>query len=191
MCHRMRQSLSSSLTRREWLQSGGFLLAGLLPGAGAWAGSPTATIRLRSTADGGRVWFDPVGLWVARGTVIRWVNEANVHTVTAYHPSNDSHALRIPPGADPWDSGYLINPGDSFEITLTEPGVYDYYCAPHEAAGMVGRIVVEEPKGPGAMSFGYFLDDPSKSHWKAVPEPARARMPDPGAIMTKRVVRMD
>ena len=33
-------------------------------------------------------------------------------------------------------------PGEAFEVMLTEPGVYDYYCVPHEHAGMVGRIVV-------------------------------------------------
>ena len=38
-------------------------------------------------------------------------------------------------------------PGESFAVELTEPGVYDYYCIPHEHAGMVGRIVVG---GPGA-----------------------------------------
>lgn len=182
--------MSSSLTRREWLQSGGYVLAGLLlPWPAVPAGPPTAEIRLRSSADGGRVWFDPVGLWVARGTTVRWVNEANVHTATAYHPANDNHALRIPRRAAPWDSGYLVNPGDSFEATLTEPGVYDYYCAPHEAAGMVGRIVVEEPGGPGAMPFGYFVDNPSTSHWKPVPEPARRTFPDVQAIMAKRVIR--
>ena len=38
-------------------------------------------------------------------------------------------------------------PGESFEVELTEPGVYDYFCIPHEHAGMVGRIVVGGP-GP-------------------------------------------
>ena len=36
-------------------------------------------------------------------------------------------------------------PGQGIEVVLTEPGVYDYYCVPHEHAGMVGRIVVGEP----------------------------------------------
>ena len=33
-------------------------------------------------------------------------------------------------------------PDESYSITLTLPGVYDFYCIPHEHAGMVGRIVV-------------------------------------------------
>ena len=45
-------------------------------------------------------------------------------------------------------SGYLVEPGDRFEVTLTVPGVYDYFCTPHEAAGMVGRIIVGQPARP-------------------------------------------
>jgi hypothetical protein len=51
---------------------------------------------------------------------------------------------RIPEGAEPWDSDYLL-PDETFTVTLTAPGVYDFYCVPHEHAGMVGRIVVGEP----------------------------------------------
>lgn len=182
--------MSSNTARREWLRSGGLMLAGLLlPRGPVSAASAVEEIRLRSTADGGRVWFDPVGLWVARGTTIRWVNEANVHTATAYHPANDNHALRIPGRAAPWDSGYLVNPGDSFEITLSDPGVYDYYCAPHEAAGMVGRIIVDRPVGPGTLPFDYFSDHESKRHWKPVPDQARATFPAVETIMAQRVVR--
>ena len=36
-------------------------------------------------------------------------------------------------------------PEKSFETTLNPPGVYDYFCIPHEHAGMVGRLVVAEP----------------------------------------------
>ena len=99
-------------------------------------------IEMRSDALGARVWFDPIGLYVEPGTTVRWIVRENVHTTTAYHPHNDSHSLRIPEGAVPWDSGFLVHPGDHFDVTLTVPGVYDYYCTPHEGAGMVGRIVV-------------------------------------------------
>ena len=39
------------------------------------------------------------------------------------------------------DSGYLL-PDEEFSLTLTRSGAYDYFCIPHEHAGMVGRIVV-------------------------------------------------
>ena len=40
-------------------------------------------------------------------------------------------------------------PGESFEVKLEQPGVYDYYCLPHERAGMGGRIGVGRPDGTG------------------------------------------
>lgn len=103
-------------------------------------------IHMRGTARGERVWFDPIGMAVSPGTTLRFVNldPANSHTVTAYHPDFFGRTRRIPERAVPFHSGYLL-PEDSFEVTLTVPGVYDYYCIPHEMAGMVGRIVVGTP----------------------------------------------
>jgi hypothetical protein len=60
-----------------------------------------------------------------------------------------NHRLRIPERATPWDSRFLVNPGDRFEVTFAEEGVYDYFGLPHEGAGMVGRLIVGHPGGPG------------------------------------------
>lgn len=121
---------------------GGLAVALALPLPRTLAGAP-AEIRMAGRTDGSHVWFEPAGLHIAPGATVRWVNmdPANSHTATAYHPSNYDHPLRIPEGAKPWDSDYLL-PGESFEVTLTVPGIYDYFCVPHEMAGMVGRIVV-------------------------------------------------
>src|SRR2546426_10507337 len=62
--------------------------------------------------------FDPIGLYVEPGATVRWIVRENVHTTTAYHPRNDHHPLRIPESAVPWDSGFLVHPGDYFDITL-------------------------------------------------------------------------
>ena len=74
---------------------------------------------MRSDPEGAHVGFDPIGLRVMPGTVVRWVVEANVHTATAYHPVNGGHPLRIPEQAEPWDSNYLVEPGQAFEVMLT------------------------------------------------------------------------
>jgi plastocyanin len=145
-------------------------------------------IRMRSRDKGAHVAFDPVGILVQPGTTIRWIVEADVHTTTAYHPSNDSHPLRIPASAQPWTSDYLVNPGDSFEVTLTIEGVYDYYCTPHELAGMVGRIIVGQPTGPGALPFDYFAGDASKASWTEIPQAARDRFPSIEQILSDRTV---
>jgi hypothetical protein len=74
-------------------------------------------------------------------------------------------------------------------VTLTVEGVYDYYCLPHEQAGMVGRIVVGQPSGPGSLPFDYFHGRPGTAGWKAVPDAARKAFPAVERIMQSRVVR--
>jgi plastocyanin len=176
-------------SRRDFLRAGGLALvgAGLAPSR-LWAAT-LEVIEMRSDALGSRVWFDPVGLLVKPGTTVRWVVRENVHTATAYHPRNDRHPLRIPERATPWDSGFLVNPGDHFDVTLTEPGVYDYYCMPHEAAGMVGRIVVGTSRGPGAERFDYWRGQPGTEHWRHVPDAARSALPSVARIMAEHRVR--
>lgn len=134
------------LTRREVLGAGGALAAGLLARPAVGRSSAPVEIRMLGNADGSRVGYDPAGLHVAPGTAIRWVNAdaGNAHTATAYHPENMDRPRRIPEGAEPWDSDYLL-PEEIFEVNLMVPGVYDFYCVPHEHAGMVGRVVVGEP----------------------------------------------
>jgi plastocyanin len=186
----------TELWRREFLRAGGLALAGfgLAPIRWAWAAPATATgarlevIEMRSDTLGSRVSFDPIGLHVEPGTTVRWVVRENVHTTTAYHPRNDHHPLRIPEGAAPWDSGYLVNPGDHFEVRLTVPGVYDYYCIPHEESGMVGRIIVGSPLGPGAEPFGYWAGKPGTERWRRVPDEARETFPSIARIMAERRV---
>lgn len=182
----------TSGSRREFLKAGGFVLAslGIAPrlGAGLLAAPARKVIEMRSDALGSRVWFDPVGLYVQPGTTVRWIARENVHTTTAYHPKNDHHSLRIPDGAVPWDSGFLVKPGSTFDVTLTVPGVYDYYCIPHEGAGMVGRIVVGKSIGAGAQPFDYWVGKPGTDSWRRVPDAARTAFPSVQRILAERVV---
>lgn len=128
--------------RRLLLSAGGGLMltAALLPRA--QAAGDEVEIALSGTPNGSEVWFRPRGLLIRPGQTVRWVNQdaGNVHTATAYHPDNGK-PRRIPEAARSWNSDYLM-PGKSFAITFDVPGVYDYFCIPHEHAGMVGRIIV-------------------------------------------------
>ena len=180
-------------SRREFVKAGGVALAGLVVAPGSvtrvrFAPGPVV-IEMGSDPVGARVWFDPVGLALSPGTTVRWIVRGNVHTTTAYHPGNDRHSLRIPERAAAWDSGYLVHPGAHFDLTLTVPGVYDYYCAPHEAAGMVGRIVVGNPSGPGAAPFDYWVGRAGTDGWRRVPDAARAAFPSVEQILRERRVR--
>src|SRR5205823_12264300 len=149
-------------SRREFLKAGGLALVGfgLVPdrrasvaallGSRLRSGGALEVIEMRSDALGSRVWFDPIGLYREPGAAVRWIVRENVHTATAYHPRNDNHPLRIPERAVPWDSGFLVHPGDHFDVTLTVPGVYDYYCMPHEAVGMSAGWVLGNRSGRAA-----------------------------------------
>ncbi|MFT0531717.1 plastocyanin/azurin family copper-binding protein [Castellaniella hirudinis] len=127
--------------RRTLLSAGGGLLLATALWHPAHAGDEVE-IAMAGTANGSHVWFRPRGLLIQPGQTVRWVNRdtGNVHTTTSYDPGNKK-PRRIPAGAQGWHSDYLM-PGESFAVTFTVPGVYDYFCLPHEHAGMVGRIIV-------------------------------------------------
>ena len=185
------------LTRREFLTTVGCAFTGLIVPGVRWiaqatenkgAGAKIIEIHMRSDELGSQVWFDPIGVYVEPGQTVRWVVAENTHTTTAYHPKNSNHSLRIPRDAAPWDSGFL-NPGELFEITLTVEGVYDYYCMPHEAAGMVGRIIVGKPTGPGTLPFDYYQGKPGTTSWISVPQEAQKAFPSIEQIMREKIVR--
>ena len=79
--------------------------------------------------------FQPDPLTVEPGTTILFTTEDKInHTVTA--------GTREAPTPDEFD-GKLDDQGATFELTLDEPGTYDYFCAIHPGEGMTGQIVVE------------------------------------------------
>jgi plastocyanin len=142
---------------------------------------------MQGNTDGSKVWFDPIGVLVQPGQTIRWVNRdpGNSHTATAYHPKNFEHPHRIPDGAAPWNSDYLL-PNETFSLTLTTEGVYDYFCIPHEHAGMVGRIIVDHPAGVGMPK----LRDPGAGpNTPLVPEAAQRAFPAVEDILHHGIVR--
>lgn len=87
--------------------------------------------------------FSPATLTIAVGDTVTWTNsDPVVHTATA--------------GSGAFDSGDL-DTGESYSVTFTIAGTYDYLCTPHPT--MTGRIVVERigpasappPSGSGAI----------------------------------------
>ena len=166
-------------SRRHVLQIGGGILAGLASPRLLFASEPVE-IRMQGKADGSHVWFDPIGLHVEPGQTIRWINldPGNSHTATAYHPKNFDHPLRMPEGAEPWNSDYLL-PSETFAVTLKVEGVYDFFCIPHEHAGMVGRIIVGRPGSP----------PPGGSVAQALPDLALQAFPSVDEIIQRGIVR--
>jgi plastocyanin len=122
------------------------VLVGLLASACADAGAGSSVDMTNAQR------FDPEAIEVEAGTELTFTNGSDEgHTVTAYDDS-------IPRGADYFSSGRsedegsareslaeeLIEPGGTFQLTLTESGTYRYFCIPHEDAGMKGTVVVVE-----------------------------------------------
>lgn len=133
--------------------------------------SPSAEVAMRTEDD--EQHYVPHLVWIEPGGTVTWHVESGAHDTVAYHPEND-RPLRMPEGATPWQSE-LLEAGDSFEHTFEQPGVYDYFCTPHEAVGMVGTVIVGEPDSHGQPA----LAEPQAS----LPEAARAELSDLGAMV--------
>ena len=111
-----------------WLLAGGVLVAAL---------SPPATLRAQRSGvrevhlvrqpgnEDQPLAFSPAELTVSPGTVVRWVNDADVfHTVTFAR----SAAVRLPSGVF---EATLALAGETVEFPFDVPGIYAYYCEPH------------------------------------------------------------
>lgn len=171
-----------TVARRGMLGLGGGLAAALtLSRRDVWA-EEVVEITMQGRTDGSQVWFYPIGVLIKPAQMVRWtnLNPGNSHTTTAYHPANFGRPLRIPEAAKSWNSEYLL-PDESFSATFTEQGVYDYYCIPHEQAGMVGRIIVGEPE-----AHGCWIEPVAAS--RGLPDEALKAFPMGEEIMAKRVV---
>jgi plastocyanin len=91
--------------------------------------------------------YVPPDIKIAVGQTVEWRNTSSMaHTVTcdpslARNPRN----VQLPEGAEPFNSGTMA-PGAVFSYTFKTPGLYKYFCIPHEYAGMVGTVdVIGEP----------------------------------------------
>ncbi len=146
--------MKCQLDRRELLKIVGLGAAAVvLPDLGVTilpAEEGVAEIQADSFYPRGQWFFNPIGLYIQKGQKVRWVAGNYGPTVTAFHPSNLNHELRIPEQAKPFDSIVLTTYGKykTFEWTFDVEGTYDYFSRTFEPVGMVGRIIVGKPGGP-------------------------------------------
>jgi len=151
-----------NITRRQFFSAAGICVAGrhsfLEAQVGLSSSSEQAerpTLRSLSRFSDSLWCFDPVGLYVRPGETLRFIptRTGGITTVTAYHPQNENRELRIPETAHPFDLGYPREP--FFDLKLEVEGTYDYFSKYQELLGMVGRIIVGRPGGPGEKPWGY------------------------------------
>ena len=153
-----------AVSRRTMLATVGGVL--VLPRLGF---CQTAVVRVGLAFPRGQYFFDPAGIWVAPGGTVRWefafnggVGALMGVSVTAFHPANENHELRIPEAAKPFDSGPMNRAANGFirfEHVFDVEGTYDYFSVTHESIGMVGRVVVGRPGGPAEQPPGYGARD--------------------------------
>lgn len=101
--------------------------------------------------------YDPESITVSVGDTVVWENVGSVgHSVTAYDDGVPDGATYFASGGfdseqaardaysvgDP-DSGDVLE-GETYEHTFETAGTYEYFCIPHESAGMVGTVEVQE-----------------------------------------------
>jgi plastocyanin len=149
------------MKRRQVLKAGGIAAtAGLTGLAGCSSSNADASGETDAPSDGdtttvlmvtesGDYYFNPIGLFVESGETVTFENNSGSHSATAYKKgTGQASVTRIPDGAETFDSGILGEQGATFRHTFETTGTYDYFCTPHKALNMVGRIVVGEPGGP-------------------------------------------
>lgn len=89
--------------------------------------------------------YHPKVISIEPGTRVRWVNE-DVFTYMGGEFSGVHNAVGID-GPEMF-STRLLNHGESDSYVFTQPGTYEYMCAPHPY--MRGGIIVREPSAPDA-----------------------------------------
>ena len=89
------------------------------------ASAETLTVQARNYR------YEPDPRMAAVGDVIRWTFTGDPHTVTSGAPG----------APDGWFDSGVKNPGETFQVTMTQAGTFAYFCAIHPEQ-MFGTIVV-------------------------------------------------
>ena len=97
-----------------------------------------ATVKLGT--DSGGLAFDPSTVTIKAGESVEWVNNAGFpHNIVF-----DEDAIPGGVNAEALShEDYLNAPGEKVSTKFTEAGTYEYYCEPHQGAGMQGKVVVQ------------------------------------------------
>lgn len=98
-----------------------------------------ATYEVKMGTDAGLLKFDPEELTIKSGDTVKWVN----NKLAPHNAVFDSSKLDDAVATKLSHKQLVFSPGESYQSTFDEPGVYPYYCEPHRGAGMVGTITVE------------------------------------------------
>jgi len=81
---------------------------------------------------GGNLVFEPNEITISAGDSVHFVNQAL-----------PPHNIIVEGRADLSREALLFAPGETQDILFTDPGDYQFFCGPHQGAGMTGTIHVQ------------------------------------------------
>jgi plastocyanin len=150
-------SEANGLSRRAFVRrgAGGVAAAAAAVGSGAVGTAGAQTTHTIDMTDG--LVFDPDELTIAPGDTVVWETVGSVgHSVTAYEDEIPEEAEYFASGGfdseqearNAYPEGDVAS-GETFEHTFEVEGEYGYFCIPHESAGMVASLTVQEGGGGG------------------------------------------
>ncbi|MED6160424.1 hypothetical protein PIB30_051397 [Stylosanthes scabra] len=118
-----------------------FGVAVVATAASAVLASNAMAIEVLLGGDDGSLAFIPKDFSVAAGEKITFKNNAGFPHNIVFDEDE------IPSGVDASkismsEEDLLNAPGEVYSVTLSEKGTYSFYCAPHQGAGMVGKVTV-------------------------------------------------
>ena len=80
---------------------------------------------------GGNLVFEPNEINISAGDTVHFVNGML-----------PPHNIIVEGRADLSRESLMFSPGESQDITFADPGDYEFFCGPHQGAGMTGTIHV-------------------------------------------------
>ncbi|NBH31878.1 plastocyanin [Staphylococcus warneri] len=109
--------------------------------ASALLASNALAIEVLLGDNNGALVFEPATFSVAAGEEIVFKNNIGFPHNVVFDEDE------IPSGVDAAkismdEQEYLNAGGETYAVKLTEKGTYSFYCAPHQGAGMVGKVTV-------------------------------------------------
>ena len=85
-----------------------------------------------SMGSNGNLIFDPSDITIEAGETVHFVNGML-----------PPHNIIVEGRADLSRESLMFNPGEAQDIKFVDVGDYDFFCGPHQGAGMIGQIHVK------------------------------------------------
>ncbi|KAL6778239.1 PCY1 [Auxenochlorella protothecoides x Auxenochlorella symbiontica] len=118
---------------RRWASVAGVGLASI----GLTLTANAATVKLGT--DSGGLQFDPETVTISKGDSVTWQNNAGFPHNIVFDEDGVPSGVNV---SSLNHEDYLNAPGQSVTSKFDVAGEYNYYCEPHQGAGMQGKVIV-------------------------------------------------